>query len=58
MTETEKEQAVSESMPALIDLREMKALSVRTVPVQAFHDIRKTMEGVSKEVSRGVVNLR
>lgn len=57
MTETEKEEAVSESMPALVDLREMKALSVRTVPVHAFHDIRKTMEGLTKEVSHGVVNL-
>lgn len=45
-----KLQATDDGVTELEGHREMKALSTRTVPIDAFHDARQTLLGIETEV--------
>jgi len=42
------------SMQEIEEERENKVLALHNVPLQAFHDSRRTVQTVEKEVSRGI----
>jgi hypothetical protein len=50
MSIDEQKAATQDGKKDLESHREMKALATRTVPIQAFHDARRTIEGLEKEV--------
>jgi len=50
MSKEEQEAATLDGYEDLKEHREMKALAVRTVPIHVFHDVRKTLELLEKEV--------
>lgn len=51
MTTEEKTQATCEGLEELEGHREMKSLAPRNVPLDVFHDARKTLQGVEVEVT-------
>jgi len=50
MSKEEQEAATLDGCEDLKEHREMKAPAVRTVPIHVFHDVRKTLELLEKEV--------
>jgi len=42
------------SMQEIEEEHETKVLTLHNVPLQAFHDARRTVQTVEKEVSRGI----
>ncbi|EIW53125.1 uncharacterized protein TRAVEDRAFT_24434 [Trametes versicolor FP-101664 SS1] len=52
MSDEEKAQFNEEAMKDLEEAKEMKALSVQSVPINAFHDARATLDGIFKEIQR------
>ena len=50
MPKDEKAQISEELIKELDEVREMKALSVQSVPINTFHDIRATLESVFETV--------
>jgi len=51
MSKEEQEAITRDGCEDLKDHREMKAVSTRTVPIHVFHDARRTLELLEKEVS-------
>lgn len=51
MSKEEKAQATCEGLLELQGHREMKALAPRNVPVDVFHDARRTLQGIEAEVA-------
>lgn len=50
MSPEEKIEATAHLVAELDELKEMKALSVQSVPINAFHDVRATMNIIFEEV--------
>jgi hypothetical protein len=57
MMKEEQEIATDDLVDELKDHREMKSLSCRNVPLQAFHDARATMNSLEKEVKSSIGNV-
>lgn len=51
MSKEEKVHATCEGLQELEGHREMKALAPRNVPIDVFHDARKTLQAIEVEVT-------
>jgi hypothetical protein len=51
MSKEEKIAATDSSLQDLKDQKEMRALSLQNVPINAFHDVRSNLTAIKSEVS-------
>lgn len=57
MSREEKAEASADLVAELNEVKEMKALSVQSVPISAFHDVRASMDIIFEEVRFAVARL-
>lgn len=51
LSESEKASHTEEALAVLRDTREMRELASHNVPINAFHDVRATLDTLDEEVS-------
>jgi hypothetical protein len=51
MSYDEQKAATAPAIQAIKDEREVKVLAKHNIPISAFHDIKKTLEGIENQAS-------